>query len=172
MHKKGGPVVFVLAALTVLIAASSAHATFPGTNGRIAFSQADLIPPIGGESGDLSAHSQVFTIQPDGSGLTQLTHVASDQGAGAPDWSPDGQQIVYESNESGSFAIWSMDADGGNQTRLTDEPGFEDFLPSWSPDGHQILFSRCAEPFGPGFITSCDIDSMNKNGGGLKTILS
>jgi TolB protein len=170
VHRKGGPLVFVLAALIALIAAASAHATFPGTNGRIAFSQGDLIPPIGGESGDLSAHSQVFTIGADGSGLAQLTNVASDQAAGAPDWSPDGGQIVYESNESGGFAIWSMDADGGHQKQLTDESGFEDFLPSWSPDGKSIIFSRCGEPFG--FIAFCDIDVMNAHGGGVHTLLS
>jgi dipeptidyl aminopeptidase/acylaminoacyl peptidase len=162
--------VFLIAAAIGLIAAAPATATFPGSNGRIAFSQADLIPPIGGEPGDLSAHSQVFTIRPGGAGLVQLTHVASDQAAGAPDWSPDGQRIVYESNETGSFEIWSMDADGGNQTQLTGEPGFEDFLPSWSPNGDRILFSHCGEPFG--FIAFCDIDSMNANGGDVKTLLS
>ena len=66
-----------------LVSAAPAQATFPGSNGRIAFSQGDLMPPIGGEPSDLSAHSQVFTIGPDGGGLAQLTHVgASDQGAG------------------------------------------------------------------------------------------
>ena len=45
-----------------------AQATFPGRNGRIAFS-------MGGEAlpGAEPGHSQIFTIKPDGSGLTQLT---------------------------------------------------------------------------------------------------
>ena len=158
------------AVATCLVGAAPAQATFPGANGRIAFSQADLIPPIGGESGDLSAHSNVFTIEPNGTGVAQLTHVAGDQAAGAPDWSPDGQEIVYESNESGSFAIWSMDADGQHQKQLTGESGFEDFLPSWSADGKSIIFSHCGEPLG--FPAFCDIDSMNANGGNVKTILS
>jgi Tol biopolymer transport system component len=156
-----------------LASTASAEATFPGSNGRIAFSQGGPVPPVGGESGDPSEHSQVFTIDPGGGGLAQLTHVASDQRAGAPDWSPDGQRIVYESNESGSFEIWSMDSNGDNQTQLTNESvGFEDFLPSWSPNGKRILFSHCGEPFGPGFIAYCDIDVMNANGGGVKTLLS
>lgn len=163
----------VLAALlTSLLGGASADAAFPGTNGRIAFSQGDLIPPIGGEPSDLSAHSQVFTIDPDGGGLTQLTNVAGDQAAAAPDWSADGEQIVYESNESGAFQIWVMNANGTGQTQLTaEQSGFEDFQPSWSPDGERILFSHCAEPL-DGFISYCDIDVMNANGTGVETLLS
>ena len=166
------PILFAVLGLVGVLFASSAYATFPGTNGRIAFSQGDLIAPVGGEPGDLSIHSQVFTIRPNGSGLKQLTHVAADQGAGSPDWSPDGQKIVYESNESGAFHIWVMNADGSGQTQLTNQSGFEDFQPSWSPDGNRILFSHCAEPFGPGLIADCDIDVTNADGTQVSTILS
>jgi TolB protein len=166
------PIFFAVLGLAGVLFASPAYATFPGTNGRIAFSQGDLIAPVGGESGDLSIHSQVFTIRPNGSGLKQLTHVATDQGAGSPDWSPDGERIAYESNQSGAFHIWVMNANGMGQTQLTHQSGFEDFQPSWSPDGKRILFSHCAEPFGPGFIVSCDIDVMNADGTQVSTVLS
>jgi dipeptidyl aminopeptidase/acylaminoacyl peptidase len=160
----------VFALLGVLFA-TPAQATFSGTNGRIAFSQGDLVPVIGGEQGDLSIHSQVFTINPNGRGLKQLTHVAAGRSAGSPDWSPDGERIVYESNQSGDFHIWVMNANGSGKTQLTHESGFEDFQPSWSPDGNKILFSHCGEPFGPGFIVYCDINVMNANGTGVKTLL-
>ncbi len=163
--------VAVLALLGALVAAP-AQATFSGSNGRIAFSQGDLVPPIGGESGDLGIRSQVFTINPNGSGLKQLTHVAAGKSAGSPDWSPDGERIVYESNQSGDFHIWVMNANGSGKTQLTHQSGFEDFQPSWSPDGKKILFSHCGEPFGPGFIVYCDIDVMNANGTHVKTLLS
>ncbi len=155
-------------AVAALLAAAPAGATFPGSNGRIAFSQSDLVAPIGGEGGNLSAHSQVFTINPDGSGLAQLTNVAADQAAGSPDFSPDGERIVYESNESGSFQIWVMDASGSNQTQLTDRDGFENFQPSFSPDGSKIVFSRCGEPFG--FIAYCDVGVINADGTGLHSL--
>jgi Tol biopolymer transport system component len=163
-------VVLTAVAVAGFAGASTASGAFPGTNGQIAFSPTPLLPPIGGEPGDLETHSQVFAIQPDGTGLTQLTHVAEDLVAGSPDISPNGKRIVYQSNESGSFNVWVMDIDGGHQTQLTDESGFEDFQPSWSPDGKSILFSRCGEPFG--YITYCDIESMKANGSNEQALLS
>jgi TolB protein len=162
--------VSAVVAVAGLLGATAAGAAFPGSNGPIAFSQGDLLPPIGGEPSDLSAHSQIFTIDPDGSSRTQLTHVAGDQAAGSPDISPSGERIVYESSESGSFNVWVMNADGSHQKQLTDEAGFEDFQPSWSPDGKSILFSRCGEPFG--FISYCDIAAIRANGSNEATLLS
>ena len=49
--------------------------------------------------------------------------------AGAPDWSPGGAKIVYESDQTGDYRIWAMNADGSGQRRLTDDPGFADLLP-------------------------------------------
>ena len=99
-------VVAALAAAGVLAPLSSAAASSPArpqavrapsadgaaaasANGRIAFSQWDLLP-----GGNLSGHSNVYTINPGGSGRRQLTHVGPAQAAGAPDWSPGGAKIV------------------------------------------------------------------------------
>jgi TolB protein len=143
-------------------AASSATAAV-AANGRIAFSQWDLLP-----GGNLSAHSNVYTINPDGTGLRQLTHVGAAQAAGAPDWSPGGDKIVYESNQTGDYRIWVMNADGSGQTRLADDPGFADLEPAWSPDGARILFSRCDDHIG--FILTCDLEVMNAAGGGMRRL--
>ena len=48
----------------------------------------------------------------------------------APAWSPDGDQIAYlsnrgEDNSAGDWAIWIMDADGGNQQPLPIALDFE-----------------------------------------------
>ncbi|HEV3471223.1 MAG TPA: protein kinase [Pyrinomonadaceae bacterium] len=54
-------------------------------------------------------------------------------------WTPDGR-LVYGSTASGNQDIWVMDADGGNQRQLTDDPR-QDFDPSATPDGRYILFT-------------------------------
>ncbi len=48
-------------------------------------------------------------------------------------------KIAFASDRDGNFEIYTMDADGGGQTRLTEDP-FEDFSPAWSPDGTRIAF--------------------------------
>ena len=147
----------------------AAHAPSPAAaaavqaNGRIAFSQWDLLP-----GGNLSGHSNVYTIKPDGTGRRQLTQVGAAQAAGAPDWSPGGAKIVYESNQTGDYRIWVMNADGSGQTRLTSDPGFADLEPAWSPDGARILFSRCDDHLG--FIAGCDLEVMNASGTGVRRL--
>ena len=56
-----------------------------------------------------------------------------------PVWSPDNSLIAYVSDLGGDEEIWVMDADGDNQTQLTDNDIF-DTHPAWSPSGEQILF--------------------------------
>src|SRR5215472_15623019 len=143
--------------------ATADTATAVAANGRIAFSQWDLLP-----GGNLSGHSNVYTINPDGTGLRQLTHVGANQAAGAPDWSPGGDKIVYASNQTGDYRIWVMNADGSGQARVADDPGFADLDPAWSPDGTRILFSRCDDHLG--FILTCDLEVMNAAGGGMRRL--
>jgi TolB protein len=58
----------------------------------------------------------------------QLTH---DGGRNDfPSWSPDGRHIVYQSTRSGGEQIWSMLADGSQQTELTF--GSSNSQPNWS----------------------------------------
>jgi TolB protein len=141
-------------------AAAAAH---PASNGRIAFSQGDLFP-----GGNLSGHSNVYTIKPDGAGRQQLTHVAVARAAAAPDWSPDGAEIAYESNQTGDFRIWVMKSDGSGKKRLTSDPGFADLSPDWSPAGTRILFSRCDDHLG--FSTYCDVDVIRADGTGMRRL--
>ena len=57
-----------------------------------------------------------------------------------PRWSADGKKIAFVSDRSGSYEIWTIDADGTNlrQVTFTGIPGTS--FPLWSPDGKQLLF--------------------------------
>ncbi len=55
--------------------------------------------------------------------------------ASAPNGSPDGKWVVYESNASGKMAVWKTSVDGGEAQQLTDKITEE---PAISPDGKLI----------------------------------
>jgi Tol biopolymer transport system component len=56
-----------------------------------------------------------------------------------PSWSPDGTRIVFFSDRDGNYEIYTMNPDGSEQTRLTENPE-GDRNPCWSPDGKKIAF--------------------------------
>jgi Tol biopolymer transport system component len=57
-----------------------------------------------------------------------------------PQWTPDGNKIVYESEVNEDTAeVWIMDIDGMNKARISND-GAGDRWPIVSPNGKQILF--------------------------------
>jgi Tol biopolymer transport system component len=141
---------FVIVA--ALLFASPAWATFPGTNGQITF--AALPTPT-------APGKQIFTIEPNGTGLRQITHL--DGNANTPHWSPDGTRIVFELDHptgEPSCSVMLMNADGSGLTDLTGNRNGCEAAPSFTPDGSRIVFERFDD------ITNIDaIWSMNLSGG-------
>ncbi len=86
-----------------------------------------------------SRHEQVYRINADGSGLTQLTHGTGIYNDNAS-WSPDGSKIVLTRARSGEYAIWVMNADGSGLRRLTGELN-DNSHPTFTPDGKHILYA-------------------------------
>ena len=147
MNKTIAPIMLVLVWLTVLLngcstkgtTSSASQTAIPSTAtskaaGTIAFGKADSVQQT----------DDIYLIQTDGTGLTQLT------GNGgiteSPAWSPDGSKIAYhffattELISKVPYQIWVMNADGSGQTQLTHDPAGGAW-PSWSLDGKQIVFN-------------------------------
>jgi WD40 repeat protein len=86
-------------------------------------------------------NAEIYSANLDGSNAIRLTN--SDGADVEPSLSPDGATIVFTSIRSGTSRLWTMDADGSNQTMLA--TGSATDLPEssarFSPDGTQILFS-------------------------------
>jgi TolB protein len=76
-------------------------------------------------------------------------------------WSPNGNQIVFDSNRDGGvFEIYVMNADGSSPTELTSPPILGRY-PSWSPNGQQIVLRR-----------GIDIYTINADGSGAPVQLT
>ena len=78
----------------------------------------------------------IFTANPDGSGLTRITD--TDGYDAEATMGPDGR-VVFTSVRDGDMEIYSMNGDGSDVKRLTDRPG-PDGGAFFSPDGSTIVF--------------------------------
>jgi Tol biopolymer transport system component len=131
------------------VGASTAHATYPGHNGLIAFNALT------------DDQNQIYTVRPNGHDLRQITHGPGE--ALVPDWSPDGRRIVFEfdgPNPPPFCSVEIMNADGTGIMDLTGDRNGCEAQPSFTPDGQRIVFERFDD------ITFVDaIWSMDLTGG-------
>lgn len=82
--------------------------------------------------------ANAYTVGVDGKGLRQVTHATGGTiNDGLDSWSPDGREIAFVSNRSGTYEIYSMNVDGTGVKQITHGP--EAHLASW---GSQSMTSR------------------------------
>lgn len=82
----------------------------------------------------------IFSLIPIQINLSQETKIILSTNSSYPDWSPDEMKIVFHSDRlDNNYEIYSIDRNGGNLTRLTDNMS-NDLTPVWSSDGSKIAF--------------------------------
>lgn len=88
--------------------------------------------------GDENYEIYVYNFETgDTSNITNLPQVAIYPGF---DWSPDGQQIAFVSNQEGTFALYIIPSLGGEVERISHHT-YSDERGVWSPDGKLLAVS-------------------------------
>lgn len=123
-----------LAVLPVLVVlAPPGNAVAPGIDGRLVVVQ------------NQGGHTDVVTMEPDGSDQVNLTAENKSYLVYHPQPSPDGQRIAYARSGAGADEIWVMDADGTDKTALVTSADGGGSQPAWSPDGSRLAFARSGD---------------------------
>ncbi len=81
--------------------------------------------------------SLVYTLPIDGGTPRKITASGPSYWHG---WSPDGKTLAYCAERNGNFDVYTISAEGGKETRLTDAAPLDDG-PEYSPDGKYIYFN-------------------------------
>jgi Tol biopolymer transport system component len=87
--------------------------------------------PVGSRLAFKSSLSNVYAVNPDGSGLTLLTDVPADGGT-ALFWSPDGTKVGFHNFNGTAVDIYVVNADGSRKaTNYTKSRRDDEFSSSW-----------------------------------------
>lgn len=97
---------------------------------------------------DRSTHEELYLMNVDGTGMTQLTHYpennpsAKEYGyrAGSARWHPTENFITYVSKQDGRNSIFAITPDGKKQWKLLNNPN-SDGWHDWSSDGRWLVFN-------------------------------
>jgi Tol biopolymer transport system component len=95
------------------------------------------------------------------SALTGLPYSGSSTYTGSTPSYGGGGRIAFISDRDGNPEIFVIDADGGNQTQLTNNTS-DDWEPAWSPDGRRIAFSSDRDGDKEIFVMDADGDNQTQ----------
>lgn len=146
----------------------AATPTSPDMDPAVTATNADvvIVPEISGkivytcQVNKANSSDQVCIMNADGSGQRQLTDSTDNQDASL---SPDGQTVIFVSNQTGNYEIFEMDL-SGKRRRLTDLKGILG-LPAISPDNQRIAFTNRVDNFDQIWL-------MNRDGSDSQMIFS
>ena len=93
---------------------------------------------------EFNAPTELRILDLDTETITDLTDNGATLIEAAPDWSPDGEFIVFHASEAGGGPqdtdIYRIAAEGGDAEKIIDSDA-QDIQPRYSPDGEYLVFS-------------------------------
>jgi len=107
----------------------------------------------------------LYTMPANGGAIKEIIQLPGDVGTFGPDWSADGQQLVFVADfvaAANNFDIYRVDADGSNLVQLTFNEA-QDREPAWSPDGTKIAFESRRDG-------NWELFTMNADGSNIQNI--
>ncbi len=97
-----------------------------------------------------SGNTDIQVMDADGSEKKQLTSNTSADFFLSNPWSPNGQKLLFISDRSGTYDLWSMNPDGSGNNQLTNGAHIVPWLhgpagygATWSPQGDRIAYTSC-----------------------------
>jgi Tol biopolymer transport system component len=142
--------------------ANECCAEYSPDGGEIAFTNSG---DVDNNPGTPSHPNNLWVMNANGTGQTQLTFGTDPEQNFQPTWSPDGSQIAYIHTANASnqpYYIHVMDADGSNQAPLTPIGGY--YSPTWSPDGELIAAGLGSAIVAVDVDTPASITTLASNG--------
>jgi Tol biopolymer transport system component len=99
----------------------------------------------------------LFTMNPDGSHVRQITHPPNGWRDNAPTWSPDGERVAFhrQTYDESDSHIMILNPDKGDTRAVTQCTGRceADLDPAWAPDGDSLSFHRILGPDTPARVS-------------------
>lgn len=87
----------------------------------------------------VNGFASIFRVDAATGNMQRLTNVSGST-EWSPNWSPDGEWIVFTSDRRDENNVYRMRPDGSD-VQLVDDTQTFDFDPNWAPDGERLLMS-------------------------------
>jgi TolB protein len=109
-----------------------------------------------------TAEGDVYSVRPDGSGLTQVTSLGE---VGGFALSPDGSRLAVADHRNHRIVVLPFGSSGPSRTLIDTDYGWAAVALSWSPDGRALALGTSADLGAPDRLVI-----VNADGSGLSAI--
>jgi len=105
-------------------------------------------------SDEYDNNRDIYVVNLDTSKIRRITFTPESESH--PEWSPDGEIIIFDSDITGDYEIYRMNVDGSKKINVSDSPTTRDVNPSFSSDGTKIVYESYSN------IWMMNVDGTNK----------